>query len=56
MQWMMDPWGFSLVIILIAMLLITLYHFRIYVREALLLAWALPQALFKKLFGEPPDH
>lgn len=51
-----DPWAVAMLIILIIMLLITGYALRTYVRDAIVLAMALPPVLFKKVFGDPPSE
>jgi hypothetical protein len=48
-----DPWLLALILVLVAGFFITLYALRGYIREFLILAVALPQALFKKVFGPP---
>lgn len=51
-----DPWFIAMMITLILGGLFTAYALRTYVRDFLIIAIALPQALFKKAFGDPPDH
>ena len=51
-----DPWYVAMFIMLIIMLLITGYALRTYLRDAIILAMALPQVLFKKAFGDPPSE
>lgn len=56
MQFIDDPWYIAMLITLVLGGAFTVYALRTYVRDFLILAIALPQALFKKMFGEPPDH
>ncbi len=48
-----DPWFIALAIILVLGGLLTLYAVRGYLKDWLILAMALPPALFRKVFGPP---
>lgn len=51
-----DPWFIAMAILLVVWAFVTLYAVRGYVREWIVLAMALPPAIFKKMFGDPPAH
>ena len=51
-----DPWWIALAIVLVLTTIVTGYAVREMVRDWLILGLALPQAVFKKLFGDPPQH
>ncbi|MBA3534548.1 MAG: hypothetical protein H0T73_21730 [Ardenticatenales bacterium] len=55
MQHADDPWFVAMAILLVLGGLVTAYGIRDYLKEWLVLAMALPPALFKKMFG-PPRH
>lgn len=48
-----DPWFIAMMIVLVLFGLLALYAIREYIHEWLILAMALPPALFRKVFGEP---
>jgi len=51
-----DPWWIALAITLVLTAIVTGYAVREMVRDWLVLAMALPPAIFKKVFGDPPQH
>lgn len=51
-----DPWWVALAIVLVITTVVTGYAVREMVRDWLVLAMALPPAIFKKVFGDPPQH
>lgn len=55
LQFADDPWFIALVITLIFTAIVTGWALRGYLRDWLVLAMALPPALFRKVFG-PPRH
>lgn len=54
MNFMQDPWYIGMLITLVASLIIVAWAARPVYRDLLILALAFPQALFKKVFGDPP--
>lgn len=54
MNFMQDPWYIGMLITLVVSLLIVAWAARPVYRDLLILALAFPQALFKKVFGDPP--
>lgn len=51
-----DPWWIALAITLVLTSIVTGYAVRESARDWLVLAMALPPAIFKKVFGDPPQH
>ena len=51
-----DPWWIAMAIVLVLTAFVTLYVLRHNLRDWLILAYVLPQAIFKKTFGDPPQH
>ncbi|MGB0389690.1 MAG: hypothetical protein ACPGWR_33130 [Ardenticatenaceae bacterium] len=51
-----DPWWIAMAITLVLMTILTGYILRGSFRDWLILAYVFPQALFKKVFGDPPQH
>ncbi len=54
-QYLDDPWFVALLILMVLSGLVSAYAIRGYLKEWLILAMALPPALFRKVFG-PPRH
>jgi hypothetical protein len=50
-----DPWFIAMVILLVLGGLLSAYAVRGYVKDWIILAMALPPAIFRKVFG-PPRH
>jgi hypothetical protein len=50
-----DPWFIALIIVLVITTFVVLYAIRDLLRDWIVLAMAIPPALFKKLLG-PPRH
>jgi hypothetical protein len=48
-----DPWFIALAITMALGGIVTLYALRGYVKETIILAMALPPAIFRKVFGPP---
>jgi hypothetical protein len=55
MQHVDDPWFIAMAILLVLGGIVSAYAIRAYLKDWLVLAMALPPALFKKVFG-PPRH
>ena len=56
MEHVADPWFIAMAVLLVLGGLLTAFGLKDYLRDILILAIALPQAIFKKVFGDPPDH
>ena len=56
MNFMQDPWYIGMLVTLFISFIIVAWAARPLYRDLLILAVAVPQALFKKLFGDPPSE
>lgn len=55
-QFIGDPWFVAMLITLAITGVVLLWALRPYLRDLIVLAMALPPAIFKKTFGDPPEH